>query len=128
MKLFRLHGLDIHGIDMRDDGIDMGQVEKTLAKMDYDFAYLIPSYHNPTGIVTSSEKRNAIFQLFSNFEIPIVEDGFNEELRYSSSHLAPLIAFSGSGNNIVYIGSFSKILFPGLRVGWILADKALIAS
>lgn len=64
LKLFRLHGLEIHGVDMSDDGIDMGQVEKTLAKMDFDFAYLIPSYHNPTGIVTSSEKRNAIFQLF----------------------------------------------------------------
>ena len=128
LKLFRLHGLEIHGVDMSDDGIDMEQVEKILAKMDFDFAYLIPSYHNPTGIVTSSEKRNAIFQLFSNYQLPIVEDGFNEELRYSSSHLAPLIAFSGSGNNIVYIGSFSKVLFPGLRVGWILADKELIAS
>ena len=126
LKLFRLHGLDIHGIDMKDDGIDMEKVEKSIAEKDFDFAYLIPSYHNPTGIVTSSEKRDAIIQLFSTYQIPIVEDGFNEELRYSSSHLAPLIAFSGSGNNIVYIGSFSKILFPGLRVGWILADKELI--
>ena len=124
LKLFRLHGLDVHGIDMQDDGIDMEQVEKTLADKDFDFAYLIPSYHNPTGIVTSSEKRSAIFQLFSKYQIPIIEDGFNEELRYSSSHLAPLIAFSGIGNNIVYIGSFSKILFPGLRVGWILADRS----
>jgi len=113
---------------MQDDGIDMEQVEKTLADKDFDFAYLIPSYHNPTGIVTSSEKRSAIFQLFSKYQIPIIEDGFNEELRYSSSHLAPLIAFSGIGNNIVYIGSFSKILFPGLRVGWILADRELIDS
>ncbi|WP_342535176.1 PLP-dependent aminotransferase family protein [Lysinibacillus sp. FSL K6-1151] len=126
LKLFRLHGLEIHGIEMKDDGIDMDQVEKALAAKEFDFAYLIPSYHNPTGIVTSSEKRNAIFQLFAKYQIPVVEDGFNEELRYLSAHLAPLIAFSGKGNNIVYIGSFSKILFPGLRVGWILADKALI--
>jgi len=127
LKLFRMHGLDIHGIDMSDDGVDIGQVEQDLAEKQFDFAYFIPSYHNPTGIVTSSEKRNAIFQLFSKYQIPIVEDGFNEELRYTGSHLAPLIAFSGSGNNIVYIGSFSKILFPGLRVGWILADKELIS-
>lgn len=127
LKLFRLHGLDIHGFDMMDHGIDIDQVEKSLAELTYDFAYLIPSYHNPTGIVTSSEKRNAIIQLFSKHQIPIVEDGFNEELRYSSAHLAPLIAFSGAGNNVVYISSFSKILFPGLRVGWILADKELIA-
>ncbi|MDC2864424.1 MocR-like pyridoxine biosynthesis transcription factor PdxR [Bacillus sp. BP-3] len=126
LKLFRLHGFDIHGIEMKDDGIDIDQVEKKLSEMDFDFAYLIPSYHNPTGIVTSSEKRTEIMKLFSKHQIPIVEDGFNEELRYSGSHLAPLMTFAGPGNNVIYISSFSKILFPGLRVGWILADKELI--
>ncbi|MCY9548371.1 PLP-dependent aminotransferase family protein [Lysinibacillus xylanilyticus] len=126
LKLFRLHGFDIHGIDMKDDGIDIEQVEKSLSEKEFDFAYLIPSYHNPTGIVTSSEKRAKIIRLFSQYQIPIVEDGFNEELRYSGSHLAPLMTFIGEGNNIIYISSFSKILFPGIRVGWILADKELI--
>lgn len=126
LKLFRLHGFDIHGIDMKDDGIDIEQVEKSLSKKEFDFAYLIPSYHNPTGIVTSSEKRTEIIRLFSQYQIPIVEDGFNEELRYSGAHLAPLMTFIGDGNNVIYISSFSKILFPGLRVGWILADKELI--
>ncbi|MEB2300239.1 PLP-dependent aminotransferase family protein [Lysinibacillus xylanilyticus] len=126
LKLFRLHGFDIHGIDMKDDGIDIEQVEKSLSEKEFDFAYLIPSYHNPTGIVTSSEKRAEIIKLFSQYQIPIVEDGFNEELRYSGSHLAPLMTFIGEGNNVIYISSFSKILFPGLRVGWILADKELI--
>lgn len=126
LKLFRLHGFDIHGIDMKDDGIDIEQVEKSLSEKEFDFAYLIPSYHNPTGIVTSSEKRAEIIKLFSQYQIPIVEDGFNEELRYSGSHLAPLMTFIGEGNNVIYISSFSKILFPGLRVGWILAEKELI--
>lgn len=126
LKLFRLHGFDIHGIDMKDDGIDIEQVKKSLSEKEFDFAYLIPSYHNPTGIVTSSEKRAEIIRLFSQYQIPIVEDGFNEELRYSGSHLAPLMTFIGEGNNVIYISSFSKILFPGLRVGWIVADKELI--
>ncbi|MFB7159621.1 PLP-dependent aminotransferase family protein [Lysinibacillus sp. NPDC056232] len=126
LKLFRLHGFDIHGIDMMDDGVDIEQVEKSLSEKEFDFAYFIPSYHNPTGIVTSSEKRAEIIRLFSQYQIPIVEDGFNEELRYSGSHLAPLMTFIGEGNNVIYISSFSKILFPGLRVGWILADKELI--
>ncbi len=128
LKLFRLHGLDIHGIDMKDDGIDISKVEKSLSEAAFDFAYLIPSYHNPTGIVTSSDKRSEIIKLFSKYQIPIVEDGFNEELRYSGSHLAPLMTYVGAGNNVIYISSFSKILFPGLRVGWILADKELIHS
>ena len=126
LKLFRLHGYEVDGIDMEDDGINVRMLETFLSKKQYDFAYLIPSYHNPTGIVTSSEKRKKIMELFSAYQVPIVEDGFNEELRYSGSHLAPLAAFAGDGNNVIYTSSFSKILFPGLRVGWILADKELI--
>ena len=50
-------------------------------------------------------------RLFSKYKIPIIEDGFNEELRYSGSHLAPLLTFAGAGNNVIYISSFSKVLF-----------------
>lgn len=126
LKLFRMHGYEIDGIDMEDDGMDISMLQSLLTKNNYDFAYLIPSYHNPTGIVTSSEKRKKMMELFSAYQVPIVEDGFNEELRYSGAHLAPLAAFAGSGNNVIYTSSFSKILFPGLRVGWVLADKDLI--
>ena len=68
IKAFRLHGFDIHGIDMKDDGIDIEQVQKSLSEKEFDFAYLIPSYHNPTGIVTSSEKRAEIIRLFHNIK------------------------------------------------------------
>jgi len=126
LKLFRLHGFEIDGIEMDNDGVNISQLETTLAKKEYDFAYLIPSYHNPTGIVTSSKKRKEIMDLFSAYQLPIIENGFNEELRYSGSHLTSLASFAGQGNNVIYISSFSKILFPGLRVGWVLADKDLI--
>jgi DNA-binding transcriptional MocR family regulator len=89
--------------------------------------YLIPSYHNPTSIVTSSSKREEIYNALKEFKVPIIEDGFNEELRYTGSHIAPMAALQGEGNSVVYIGSFSKILFPGLRIGWILADDQLIS-
>ena len=126
LKLFYLYGYEIDGIEMDDDGMNKTKLETLLSNNKYDFAYLIPSYHNPTGIVTSSKKRKDIMRLLSSYQVPIVEDGFNEELRYSGSHLAPLAAVAGPGNNVIYISSFSKILFPGLRVGWILADKELI--
>ena len=75
---------------MHEDGIDTNEVEKSLREKDFDFAYLIPSYHNPTGIVTSSEK-NGIDEVIFKIQRSIIEDGFNEELRYSGSHLAPLL-------------------------------------
>jgi DNA-binding transcriptional MocR family regulator len=126
IKNLKLHGFGIKGIAMERDGIHLGELENALAQGSYDCAYFVPSYHNPTGIVMSPEKRQGLMKLMTRYEIPVIEDGFNEELRYSGSHVAPLIAAAGKGNSVVYLGSFSKVLFPGLRVGWVLADRELI--
>lgn len=127
IKNLKLHGFEIKGVSMERDGIHIGELKQALEKGVYDCAYFVPSYHNPTGIVMSPEKRHHLMKLMTQYEIPVIEDGFNEELRYSGAHVAPLIAAAGSGNSVVYLGSFSKVLFPGLRVGWILADRGLIS-
>lgn len=88
--------------------MDLKQLEHELEAGPYDLAYLVPSYHNPTGIVTSPAKRVEIIRLMNKYQVPIIEDGFNEELRYSGSHVSPLIASMGKGNGLVYLGSFSK--------------------
>ncbi|MEF3303491.1 aminotransferase-like domain-containing protein [Paenibacillus sp. GYB003] len=126
LKLLKLHGFEVKGIPMERDGIDLHELDRALAERTYDCAYFVPSYHNPTGIVTSPEKRLALMKRMAERRIPIIEDGFNEELRYSGSHVAPLMATAGDGNGVIYLGSFSKVLFPGLRVGWVLADRELI--
>lgn len=126
IKIMKMHGLEIVGIPVEEDGPDMKQLKDKLAEKDVKLAFLVPSYHNPTGIVMSPEKRMEAFNILQQYEVPIIEDGFNEELRYSGSHVSPIIALSGKGNSVIYTGSFSKILFPGLRIGWIVADKRLI--
>lgn len=127
IKLMRLHGLNIIGIDMDKDGMKIDVLREKLKENRVQLCYLIPSYHNPTSIVTSSQKRVEIYNILKEFKVPIIEDGFNEELRYTGSHIAPIAALQGEGNSVVYVGSFSKILFPGLRIGWILADEKLIS-
>lgn len=128
LKLMKLHNLNISGIDMENDGINVSMLEKELKKSNLPkAAYLIPSYHNPTGIVMSPKKRLSVLKLLNDYKIPIIEDGFNEELRYSNSTITPISALSGNGNSVIYIGSFSKILFPGMRIGWIAADKELVS-
>ncbi|SDE58388.1 DNA-binding transcriptional regulator, MocR family, contains an aminotransferase domain [Fontibacillus panacisegetis] len=128
IKNLKLQGFEITGIPMEHDGIDVEQLEAVLQSgaSRFDLAYLTPSYHNPTGIVMSPAKRSAVMKLMMRYQIPVIEDGFNEELRYSGAHIAPLIATAGQGNGVIYIGSLSKVLFPGLRVGWVLGDQALI--
>lgn len=130
IKNLKLQGFEITGVPMEHDGIDVEQLESVLQSggSRFDLAYLTPSYHNPTGIVMSPAKRSAVMKLMMRYQIPVIEDGFNEELRYSGAHIAPLIATAGQGNGVIYIGSLSKVLFPGLRVGWVLGDQALINS
>lgn len=126
IKLMRLHGLEIHGVDIDENGINLTQLQERLAKNKYKLIYLIPSYHNPTGTVMSAEKRMEVYKLCKSYNVPIIEDGFNEELLYSSSHVASIAALAKEDNSVVYIGSYSKILFPGIRIGWIVTDKNLI--
>ncbi len=128
LKIMRLKGIDIIGINMEQDGLNAEELEKALKENHVKMAYLVPSYHNPTGIVMPSEKREKVYNIFKEYNVPIIEDGFNEELLHLSSHIAPIAAFCGEGNGVIYIGSFSKILFPGIRIGWVLADKELITT
>ncbi|NLJ41524.1 MAG: PLP-dependent aminotransferase family protein [Clostridiales bacterium] len=128
LKIMKLYEQKIVGIPMDEDGINLEELEKGLREKPISMGFLIPSYHNPTGIVMSPDKRAKVLKTFAKHRIPIIEDGFNEELRYSGSHMSPLAALCGSGNSIIYIGSLSKVLFPGLRIGWILADKELISQ
>jgi DNA-binding transcriptional MocR family regulator len=124
MKLFRL---ELAGIPMEEDGLNLDALEAELSLNQVKAGFLIPSYHNPTGLVMPLDKRLRIIRLFAERRIPLIEDGFNEELRYTGAHVAPLLALSGNGNNLIYLGSFSKVLFPGLRIGWIMADRELIS-
>lgn len=127
IKIMKLHGLKIVGIDMERDGMRVSMLKEKLKNNKVKLCYIIPSYHNPTSIVTSSQKRVEIYNALREFDIPIIEDGFNEELRYTGAHIAPIAAMQGEGNSVIYIGSFSKILFPGIRIGWIVADEKLIS-
>ena len=126
IKIMNLFGLELEGIPMGEDGIDLDVLEGRLTGNAIKAGYLIPSYHNPTGLVMPLDKRLQVLKIFAEHRIPLIEDGFNEELRYSGAHVAPLLALSGKGNNLIYLGSFSKVLFPGLRIGWIMADRELI--
>lgn len=132
IKIFKSYGLNIMGVDIDNNGINFDMLNKKLSHHSncsnsrLKLAYITPSYHNPTGIVMNPEDRYKFYNLMKKYNIAIIEDGFNEELLYSSSHIFPICSLDNSSNGVIYIGSFSKILFPGMRIGWILADKNLI--
>jgi DNA-binding transcriptional MocR family regulator len=127
LNAMKLAGLDIVGIRLNEDGIDLQELEAALMPGTARLGFIMPSYHNPTGLVMTSEKRLRVLELFEKYQLPLVEEGFNEELRYSGSHLSPLLALAGKANHVVYLGSFAKILFPAIRIGWVIGDAKFIA-
>ena len=88
------------------------------------FIYLVPNFQNPSGITMSKSRREAVVALSKKHDIPIVDDNPYGELRYSGQPVPSLKVMGGQ--NVIQLGTFSKIISPGLRIGWIAADKEFI--
>jgi len=121
--VLRTLGAQIIPIEMDEEGIAPEPLEQAL-RMKPRLLYTVPTYQNPTGLNMSVERRRQVVALCARYGVPIVEDGFNEELRFRGDAYPSLKAMDASGI-VIYIGSFSKVLFPGLRVGWVVAPDAL---
>ena len=127
IKMMKAYGLHIVGIPMDEQGIMLEPLEKAIKKHRPQWLYITPSYQNPTGIVMGAERRRKVYEMICKYSLPCIEDGFNEELLYSSSHVLPISALAKASNHMIYLGSLSKILFPGLRLGWIMAGSEMIS-
>lgn len=87
--------------------------------------YTMPSFQNPTGVCTSQAHRERLLVLCETHRVPILEDGFEEEMKYAGKVVLPLKSMDRH-RIVVYCGTFSKVLFPGIRIGWVAADPECI--
>ncbi len=126
LALLRLHRADIVPVPMTPDGIDLDELERVLSRRRVKFLYTMPHFQNPTGITTSLEHRRRQLEVAARHELAILEDGFEEELRWDGGEVLPLRALDGDGR-VCHVGTFSKGLCPGLRIGWLAADGELVA-
>ena len=126
LSLCRHHGMTASGMPMHADGMDLGHLERRLTRGRVSFVYTMPNFQNPTGITTNQTHREALLALCESHRIPLVEDGFEEELKYFGNAVLPIKSMD-TGGVVIYLGTFSKVVFPGLRVGWIAAHRDCIA-
>lgn len=125
IPLFRYYNSKTIGIPMTDSGLDLHCLEETLEIHRPSFLYTIPNFHNPTGITTDQSHREALLNLCEKHQLPIVEDAFEEEMKYFGKVALPIKSMDRH-QIVIYLGTFSKVLFPGIRLGWIAADKDCI--
>ena len=123
---------DVVQIDVDDQGMRIDLLERELERLDGEgrrpkFVYSVPSFQNPAGVTMSAERRVRLIELARERELLIVEDNPYGLLRYEGEPLPPLFALDG-GEYVLYLGTFSKILSPGIRLGWLVAPDPVLAK
>lgn len=126
LNCFRSLGAKLKGVPIEPDGMSMQVLEKVLAETpNARFIYTIPNFQNPTGITMSLEKRKQLYALAKQYGVLIVEDNPYGDLRYQGESLPSIKSFDEDGL-VIYSGSFSKVIAPGLRVGYCIAPAEIM--
>ena len=120
-------GLRTTPIPMRDDGLDLAVLERALARPEVKALYTLPTFHNPIGTTSSLEHRRALLGVAARCGKPVIEDGYEADLRFAGKPVPALAALDRSGL-VIHLSSFSKSLFPGVRIGAIAARGRAVAA
>jgi GntR family transcriptional regulator / MocR family aminotransferase len=121
LDLFRALGFKVIGVPVDDQGMQVDGLEKLLQQHHPRLIYTIPNFHNPTGTCLSSARRRQLLVLADRYNIPILEDDFVGDLRYEG-RTQPALKALDPGGRVIYVSTFSKMLMPGLRVGFLVAE------
>jgi 2-aminoadipate transaminase len=117
-------------VDCDEDGMRVEELEAVLARLDGEgrrpkFVYTVPSFQNPAGVTMSLQRRRRLVELARQRELLVVEDNPYGLLRFGGEPLPPLYQLDG-GDFVIYVGTFSKILSPGIRLGWAVAPPPVM--
>ncbi len=123
--IFKMFEARLEPVKLDDEGMDMEDLEEKILRYRPKLVYTVPTFHNPTGVTLSTERRKRLAELASKYDVAVLEDDPYREIRYSGEH-KPFIKSFGD-DHIILSGSFSKIFSPGSRLGFIVASDEQIA-
>ncbi len=113
------------GVPVGAHGLDLDALEDVLRQRRPKLIYVVPTFHNPTGVSLDLAARRRLIELAAQYRVPLVEDEIYRDLRYAGAALPSLKALDPY-DVVIHLNSFSKVSFPGLRVGWVVAPRRLI--
>ncbi len=126
INAFKSYNVNLVGVELEEDGINLEKLEQAIKEnKNVRLIYVIPNFQNPMGITTSLEKRRGIYELAKRYGVMILEDNPYGDLRFAGEAL-PSIKSMDTEGVVVYAGSFSKVLAPGIRVGYAVAPVPVI--
>jgi 2-aminoadipate transaminase len=130
VPVFSSYQADVVQVDMDSDGMRIDLLEETLNGLERDgrrpkFIYTVPSFQNPAGVTMSQARRRRLVEVARERELLVLEDNPYGLLRYEGDAPTPLLTLDG-GVYVMYLGTFSKILSPGIRLGWVVAPPPVL--
>lgn len=132
IQCFRLYGADVQSAPIDAHGVQVDKLEELIKQHKPKFVYLIPTFGNPSGALLSLERRRKVLELAVKYQVLVVEDDPYGDLYFGEAPPPSILALSkevpGSREWIAHCGSLSKVLSPGLRVGWLVAQPELLAK
>ncbi len=123
IDIARTRRVQIHGIDIDDDGMRPDMLENYIMDNRPRVIYVNPTFHNPTGAVMPLHRRRQLLNIANEYRIPVLEDGVYHELRFEGDGLPPLKALDETGI-VIHVSGFTKMMLPGLRIGYIISDSS----
>ncbi|MFO7536790.1 MAG: PLP-dependent aminotransferase family protein [Chloroflexota bacterium] len=134
IQSWRAYQAEFVTVDIDEQGLQTDHLAEALATGP-KFMYILPNFQNPAGVTLPLERRLALIDMANAYGVPIIEDDPYGELRYDGDHLPPLVVLDAERfqrgkpfeeGNVIYLGTFSKTLAPGLRLGWMVAPRRVI--
>lgn len=126
LDVFRSYGANFASVEMDEDGMKMDALEEALkANPNTKLIYTVPNFQNPTGRTMTEKRRKQLAELAEKYDVYVLEDNPYGEIRFSGQHVPAVKSFDKSGH-VFYMSTFSKTLAPGFRLGWLVADKAVV--
>ena len=126
LDVFRSYGANFVSVPMDDDGMKMDALEEALkAHPETALVYTVPNFQNPTGRTMPAERRKKFAELAAKYDVPVLEDNPYGDIRFAGEHVPSVKSFDHAGK-VFYMSTFSKILAPGFRLGWLVADPKVI--
>jgi 2-aminoadipate transaminase len=130
VRQFQEGGAVIESVPLDAQGMDLDALEATLQRLERQgqrarFIYTIPTFQNPAGVTMPVARRRRLLELASQYDTLIIEDDAYGDLRFEGEHLPPIAALDTEGR-VLYVGTFSKILAPGVRCGWGIGHPEII--
>jgi DNA-binding transcriptional MocR family regulator len=126
LRLLRCHGYRVYPVPMTPKGMDLARLARVLRTTALAYIYTIPTFQNPSGVYAGQAHRERLLALAEQARVPVIEDGFDEEMKFFGNTVLPIKSMDRAGC-VLYCGTFSKVLFPGCRIGWVVADPDCIA-